>query len=147
MSKLWKFCFPGYVWSLPNSLIGLVLLATWYWPRSIAWRDGCLEVVTRRTLIGGPWVGAQTYGWVIFYRDSNMQSRGDLAVHERVHVAQAMVGGVFFLLAYGLHFLWLWAIGGVQWKEAYYRVWAEVQAYRIDDEYGQGKRPGAWGDR
>ena len=92
-------------------------------------------------------MGAQTYGWVIFYRDSAMESRGDLAVHERVHVAQAMIGGVFFLLAYGLHFLWLWAMGGEQWKNAYYLVWAERQAYRVGGEYDKGKRPEAWGGR
>ena len=145
MSKHWRYFILGYIWALPNTLIGLALLATWYFPRSVAWRDGCLEVIPRRLLIGGPWVGAQTWGWVIFSRDTNQESRGDLMVHERVHVVQAFIGGPFFMLAYAVHFLYRRAT--MEYHRAYRGIIFEVQAYQVGDDYEAGNRPDAWGDR
>lgn len=154
MSPRWRYFFPGYVWALPNTLIGLVLLCTWYFPRRIAWRDGCLEVIPHRSLIGAPWVGAQTWGWVIFARDEDQAARADLMVHERVHVVQAFVLGPIFLLAWGLHWIWRWVVllwrfglGGEEWKDAYYGVWAEKMAYKVGDACEQDGCDGAWGDR
>lgn len=51
-----------------------------------------------------------------------------------------------FAISYGAHFMWEWAkLGFKRWREAYMKIWAERRAYRIDDEYEQGKRPEAWG--
>lgn len=140
MTKVLRFL--GYAWSLPNSLIGFVLMVTWYLPKSVRWKDGALEVVIRRkSLIGGEWVGAQTYGWVIFCKNEKQRDRPDLAVHERVHVRDAMVFGIFFLLMYGLCFLYEWRkLDFENWTEAYRSNWWEARAYAAEDEYEQNKK-------
>jgi hypothetical protein len=62
-----------------------------------------------------------------------------------------MIGGPFFILAYVFHFLWLYAFPPSEpkdkprWRRAYYKVWSERIAYRTQDEFREGKRPGAWG--
>ena len=145
MSPNWKYFIPGYLWALPHTLVGLVLML-WYRPESWHLRDGCLEAISSRDLIGGPWVGAQTHGWIVFYRDQDMYLRKSLRIHERCHVAQGLVGGPLYMLAYGIHFLWLWKVKGLEWKAAYRNIVFEAQAYRIEGEYIEGNRPGAWGD-
>ena len=52
------FCTLGVLWSLPLTLVG-VALALVYLPKSIRWRDGCIEVV-QAWIFGNP--GAQTWG-------------------------------------------------------------------------------------
>jgi hypothetical protein len=122
-----------YLWALPNTAIGLVLLCTLYFPERILWVDGALEVVPlRRRLIGGPWVGGQTFGWVIFYRDIWAQMDVELARHERVHVRDGLIGGPFFLVAYVALFAWEWGKRGFRpsrWQEAYRANWFERRAY------------------
>jgi hypothetical protein len=140
-----KWFAPLYLWALPHTLLGL-LLCLYYRPHSWRWNQGCLECIPRTTLIGGKRVGAQTWGWLIFYRDEEMMARDPLRVHERVHVVQALIGGPLFPIAYGLHFLWLWALWGNEWEISYRRVWAEVIAYQIEAEFERGERPGAWGE-
>ena len=146
MSERWKYFLPGYLWSLPNTLIG-VLLMLWYLPTSIRWKDGCIEAIPRKTLIGGPLVGAQTFGWIIFCRDEHQRSRSSLAVHERVHVVQGFILGPLFLPLYGLPFLWCYYVRGYTFDRAYRAIWAEVQAYRIGDLHQAGVSPDAWGSR
>jgi len=132
----------GYLWALPHSLVGILFLL-YYRPESVKWRDGCLEGVGVDNLLGGPWVGAQTYGWVVYYRDDMQFRRGDLRVHERVHVTQSLIGGVFFPLAYGLHFLWLWGFGLRQsWRDAYYKIYFESVAYAKDANYDAARLRG-----
>ena len=102
----------GYVWALLNTLIG-ALLVIYYGARVVSWSEGALEVVIKRpSLIGGPWVGAQTFGWLIFYRDEKAQSDRSLRVHERVHVRDALILGPLFLVAYAACFLYQWVRRG-----------------------------------
>ncbi|UCC74950.1 MAG: hypothetical protein JSV86_10490 [Gemmatimonadota bacterium] len=146
----------GYVWAAFNTLIGLLLAVVFYRARGFRWSDGCLEAVggsfqrdgkTVTRIWGRP--GAQTWGWFIVYRTEAHVAKAPLRVHERVHVAQGMVGGPLFLLAYGLHFLiefaWTARFRPSRWYDAYRRVWAERMAYRIEDEFRRGLRPNAWG--
>lgn len=135
----------GYVWSGLHTLVGL-LLALYYWPRKWRISEGCIEAIPRNTIIGGKWVGAQTHGCVIYYRDEEMRDLKRLRVHERVHVKQGMIGGPFFILAYVGHWLWLWGFGmRMHWQEAYRKIWAERQAYAYDAAYARGEHPDAWG--
>ncbi len=119
--------FLGYIWSAPNTLIGL-LLAVFYRPTAWRWDRGVLTALGGKRIWGRP--AGQTWGWLIYFSDERARSREDLQVHERVHVRQGMIGGPLFLLAYGVHFLFLWVRYRFDWKRAYFDVWAEKQAYR-----------------
>jgi hypothetical protein len=138
----------GYVWALPHTIVGFVLML-WYIPHRVEWRDGCLEcIISRDQLIGGKWVGAQTHGWIIFYRDAEQQARGDLSVHERVHVKQGWIGGPLYIIAYGVHFLWNWQAKRMHWQDAYRNIWFEKAAYKEQAEYKDSKaKPAYWGHR
>jgi len=125
--------------ALPATLIGL-LFAIIYRPKKWQWSDGCLEAITRP--FGG--FQAQTHGWIIYYRDDSYRRNESMRVHERVHVLQGFVGGPLFLLAYGLHFIWLFAKKR-SFQRAYRAVWAEKKAYDIQWEFSVGLRPYAWG--
>lgn len=133
----------GYLFAVPNTMIGLAL-CRWYAPASWHWADGCLEVVATRTLVGGRWVAAQTFGWFIVYRDVDAWTNASLRVHERVHVRHALWMGPLFLLAYVGH--WLYLLARLRdWRKAYRQVWSERIAYRVQREYADGQRPGEWG--
>jgi len=148
MSDRWKYFIPGYLWALPMSLVGLLLGLTLYFPKRIRWRDGCLEIVPRReNLIGGPWVGGQTYGWVIFLRDERMLEHAELAVHERGHVVQALLLGPLFPVAYGILFAINYAHFRSDWRKAYRYIWFEVYCYDLGERYAAGDLPDAWGNR
>jgi len=142
MQYHWYY-FLGYVWSLPGTVLGL-LLALVYRPKKWRWSQGCLEAIGGDKIWGKP--GAQTHGWIIYYRDERAQANEVLRVHERVHVIQAFIGGIFYMLIYGGHFLWNWARDDFgPWVRAYRKICWEKQAYHIDAEFEAGQRPGAWG--
>jgi hypothetical protein len=118
--------------------------------------------------------GGQSLGsiglWFATARDRD--NRG-LNVHERTHTIQGIIVNaaalplvllghyvwwplyalplLAFGIAYGGHWLYLFVAVGPgdnktpRWKKAYYLIWAERQAYRIQREYDDGKRAGAWG--
>ncbi len=137
----------GYIWSAPHSIVGL-LLALYYWPK--AWRisEGCIEAIPRNTIIGGKGVGAQTHGCVIYYRDEKARSWKSLRVHERRHVLQGMIGGVFFVLAYVGTFLWFYLRAPDKgWYPAYMEIPFEKAAYRYSDEFARGLHADAWGSK
>lgn len=118
--------------------------------------------------------GAQSIGIrVIFFNLARDREPGPLAIHERVHTlhgewcntlghllfvplaialglpwwAGALAGQATFGLLYGGHFFILWALSGFgPWHESYLRIWSERIAYRVDDEWERGLRPGAWGE-
>jgi hypothetical protein len=108
----------GYIWSLPLTVFGLLLLCTVYWPRSVTWRNGALEVVVRWHLIPRGMdrtgdgdlddpedflTGGQTHGAVIFLCDENQRNDMRLHHHERHHVVQAMIlGFILYPLGYGV---------------------------------------------
>ena len=150
MHKLWKWYLPGYIMAAPLTLFGILLALVWYRPaaKDCRFKDGCIEMIpSREHLIGGSWVGGQTFGNVIFFKDGRSRDRGDLNVHERCHTVQAMILGILFALIYGVHFLILWASPKRDWQAAYYEIVWEKQAYRIVGEYETGLRPKAWGSR
>ena len=130
----------GYIWSLPNTLIGL-LLAVAYWPTGFRVVDGCLELRASRAMIGRP--AGQTWGCVIWYDKLTwgMESLGRRAIrhHEQVHVRQGMIGGVFFMLAYAAHFLYLWGRHGFGWYSAYRAIYFERVAYDAQWRYIQNE--------
>jgi len=144
MNPLWKWYLPGYVMLSLHTFLGFLLSLVYYRATNWVWHGGYWTCIPRRALIGGKWVGAQTWGNIIFCRDERQRSRQDLMVHEVVHVAQGMWLGPLAMLLYGLHFLVLLPFSK-DWKAAYYKIWAEKMAYRIQDEFKEGKRPGAWG--
>jgi len=152
----------GALWILPLTLAGAVL-ALIYVPIGVRWSDGLLEIRTL-WIIGSP--GAQTIGLIMFYTDPEERDRPRLRVHERVHVIQSMLWSPFaFAPAWLLH----WAVNVMivrpkpedypdylpmrdrhgnpepLWWRAYAAICWERQAYRIDHEFAEGKRPGAWG--
>lgn len=132
----------GFVWSLPHTLLGVLLILV-YFPREIRWSQGCLEVIPR-WIIGSP--GAQTHGVVIFYRDRRTRAWVPLRVHERVHVVQGMIFGIFYIISYSLFFLLKWVSQGFRhWAVAYMWIPWEKQAYRIQKEYMDGERKRPWG--
>ena len=131
MSKRWKWFLPGYLLALPGTLVGL-LLALYYRPARWYWSDGCIEAAlpTGRNLIGGSWVGAQTFGTLIFYRTEKNRMSSMVRVHERCHVVQAMVlTAPLFIVTYAIHFLWEFLVVGEDFENAYLSIWAERQAY------------------
>ncbi len=137
--------------TLPNILASL-LLALPYGVEQWRWHAGCLEIVAKRRKDGGTRIWGQPSGQslgcpVIWYASTAAWDSASLRVHERCHVIQGILGlGIPFGLAYGLHFFYHWSIKGFgPWKPAYRKIFAEKQAYRIQDEYRSGHRPGAWG--
>lgn len=139
-----------YPLALFHTLLGLIV-ALVYSPTNWRWSDGCIEAIAEDRIWGKP--GAQTWGFLIYYRNEEAREHERLRVHERVHVMQGIAGSVFFMAAYGLHWLWCFIFppDGFEyqprWYRAYRGVWAEKQAYRIDGEFARGERPGAWGSK
>ena len=121
----------GYLWSVPHSIVGLLLLATVYWPQSVRWSDGAIDVIVRWRLIPrgveGMEVGAQTHGALVFYADATAALSPRLRNHERYHVAQGMLFGPLFPVLYGLSsLLYLWPGG----RPPYLGNHFEQHAYR-----------------
>lgn len=132
--------------TLPNVVVSLLLVLP-YGVRAWRWKAGCLELVAKRPLFGRP--AAQSLGCnVIWYATDTVWHNPGLRVHERCHTIQGILClGAPFGLAYGLHLLWEWTkLGFGDWYPAYRRIWAERQAYRVQGEYLDGLRPGAWGE-
>jgi hypothetical protein len=89
----------GFVWSLPNTLIGLVLGGLSFVRPRVT--DGV--VIFEGPPRGVTWIlskmhrAAMTVGFVVV---SNVRVDGSLLVHERAHVRQSMVLGPLFIPAY-----------------------------------------------
>ena len=95
----------GYVWALPNTLVGLAFLPfTLLSGGQVRFTRGTMELYGGfvawyfRKICGG--VGAMTLGHVILGRDRRMLDY--TRDHEHVHVGQYMRWGPFFLPVYGL---------------------------------------------
>ena len=142
MSPRWRYFIPGYLWALPHTLLGL-LLAPFYGIKSVRWSQGCLEFVVSAL----DEAGAQTHGWIIFYRSAQIRGNTNVRIHERVHVVQGFIGGPFYILAYIMNFFW----GLItppdklyqhepRWARAYRKIWFERQAFRIE-----AANPKGWG--
>ncbi|MEM9825304.1 MAG: hypothetical protein AAF958_01885 [Planctomycetota bacterium] len=117
-----------YLWALPNTLIGITIgLLTLGHFRIV---DGVIEIHSPRLarLLACLLVpaAAMTLGHVVIGR--NRECLRVTRRHERIHVAQYERWGPFFLPAYGLASLWLWARG----RDAYLENPFEVEAYAND---------------
>lgn len=144
--KWHRYYLPLVPFTVLNVLASL-LLAIPYGVERWRWKAGCLELIAKRPMIGNP--GAQSLGCnVIWYASERAWDWPPLRVHERCHVIQGILGlGIPFGISYGLHFLWRWALSGFgPWHTAYREIWAEKQAYKVQEEYQRGQRPGAWGE-
>ncbi len=127
----------GFLWSLPNTLIGLILAKVFYGGRNWEWFEGTLLVTVERA-IGNP--GAQTWGVVICcVGPRNRQvvdSLRPLWDHEYRHVLQGLVFGPLFLLAYGFEWLFRFVFmpgqpkDAPRWFRAYWNLSWEKDARR-----------------
>lgn len=136
MSPRWRYFLPGYLLTLPNTFIGLILVLL-CGARRFRWSQGCLECEAPK-LIGDPL--GQTWGWLIAYKTGHSKNKA-MRVHERVHVVQGMIGGPLFMIAYALCFAFYYACRPSEgWYKAYRRNPFEIQAYAT----APGK-PGDWG--
>lgn len=109
MSRLWRFLYLGYLWSLPMTVAGFIIATVSYKARSWLWMDGVLTCVADTasdgsTLIWGK-PNAQTLGWLQIYDTENSRQLPDLRVHENVHVVQAFIGGLVGILLIPLLFM------------------------------------------
>lgn len=146
MRRTWWEKSFGYVFALPMTLVGMVF-AIFYQPKGWRWCQGCLECWGTKRMIGDP--DAQTWGFLICYRDLHHADAADLRVHERCHVRQGMRGSVLFALVYGLQFLWFLAFPRAQfahyrkrWFRAYMSISFEMAAYSRQARYWQWKAQG-----
>ena len=136
MSPGWKWFLPGYLFALPHTLFGLLLLV-FYRPSSFRWSAGCIEVVASKIWFRP---NAQTHGWMIYYSGINERESAELRVHERVHVVQGFLLGPLFPILYGLMFAWYFLRSPKDgWYPAYMKIPFEKQAYPI------GHRKTGWG--
>ena len=149
--RLRWYHLPLFLFTIPN-IVASVLLALPYGVERWRFSRGCLEIVAKRnrhgqTRIWGRPAGQSLGCPVIWYASSQAWDSAPLRVHERCHALQGALGlGLLFGLAYGGHFLFEWARRGFgDWRDAYFAIWAERQAYRVQGEFENGQRPRAWG--
>ena len=112
----------GYLWALPNSLLGLVLFIVLApFGARASWIHGALEVSGRPIELalryGTPrgMALALTLGHVILAPAAHAHAM--TRSHERVHVAQYERWGPFFLPAYALSSLWHYLRGGDPYRD------------------------------
>jgi hypothetical protein len=123
------FGYPfGYLWALPNTLIGLACLPITLvtggrarYERGVIELYGGFSAWILRNICGG--AGAMTLGHVILGRDREMLDH--TRNHEHVHVLQYMWCGPFFLPLYGFSSFLCWMKG----KDYYRENWFEKPAY------------------
>lgn len=119
----------GYLWAAPNTIaavaIGLLLSGRFQWVDGVIEIDGSRIA---RVLSGLPVsASAMTMGHVVFGQDRSMLDR--TRTHERVHVHQYERWGPFFIPAYLLISLWLYARG----RDGYRENPFEIEAYACED--------------
>lgn len=158
-----------------NVIAAVLYAVAWCRAHSWAWRDGVLTFVAGRRadgstrLVGDP--GGQGWSPIVGYASELERGRPDLRVHENTHVVQEVIaaliggtvgvvlfvaglpvagsvaafcGGPAWALTYGADFLRHYVTAD-HWHDAYRAIVFEVHAYRVQAEFLQGKRPGAWG--
>lgn len=119
----------GYFWASPNTLValavGLLLGGRFQRVHGIIEIDGkrVAKILGRIPLHPA----AMTIGHVVFGRDQRMLDR--TRKHERVHVHQYARWGPFFIPAYLLCSLWLYARG----RDCYRGNPFEIEAYAVDE--------------
>ena len=119
-----------YIWTSPNSLIGLLFLpSVFFADGGYQFVDGVLELhgsfiswVLRHCVLMPGGASAITFGHVVWGRDPEALSL--TRVHERVHVRQYELWGPAFIPAYLMAALW----GLATRRGAYYGNFFERQA-------------------
>ena len=121
-----------YLWTAPNTIIGIV--TGWLLGGRFRVVDGVIEIESARIawMLRRMWVpaSAMTLGHVVLGQDRTSLHR--TRRHERVHVRQYERWGIFFLPAYGICSLFLFATG----RDGYRENPFEVEAYAVDDLVG-----------
>jgi hypothetical protein len=120
-----------YLWAAPGTLLGAVLaLPLLISGGRIARHSGVLEVCAPTRLAsqrGGAFAfDAITFGHVVLARDGACHNA--LRAHEREHVRQYEVWGIFFLIAYPLECAFQWLRGRHPYRDNRF----EVQARRAE---------------
>ena len=126
--------FIQILWASPNTLFALVI-ATLLAPFGARWTvhtgvieisGGAIAAILRRLPIAGG-AAALTLGHVVFGVNEDLLDR--TREHERVHVAQYGVWGVFFLPAYAAATL----IAALRGQRPYRDNYFERAAYAVSD--------------
>ena len=143
-----------------HTVFALVVLAPIFGVESIQWSDWCIEIVAKRNKEGKTRIwgrpGAQTHALVIFYSSEGNRLRRGLRVHERLHIIQEILFGIFYLVTYGLSFLFnyfvlanfLWKHEEApKWYRAYLRIPWEIWAFKKEHRFEAGEIPDAWGSK
>lgn len=122
--------FAGSVWTLPNTLLGLLVLGLLFpFGARAQFVRGVVEIhgpPVKRFLhlffggVVGVTLGQTVLSWT---KATHAMARA----HERVHVRQYLWFGPFFLPAYAFASLFIWVVGG----DPYYSNPFEKQAYSI----------------
>ena len=123
-----------YLWALPNTLLGLVLVPpTLLFGGRARIVEGVLEVhgpllaaLLRRVVPVPGGAAAMTLGHVVIGRDQHVLDF--TRDHERVHVRQCERWGPAFIPAYLLAGAWAWVRG----RGAYRGNYFEREAYRCE---------------
>lgn len=129
----------GVIWSLPHTLVGLLLAVTAYRCRDWRWERGAITCVAGvraggvTRIWGRP--GAQTHGIVIVFASETHREDARLMRHEIEHVCQGMRWGPLYVATYAGHFLWRWGFGlRMPWWDAYHGICWERWARRAEDD-------------
>ena len=139
MSNKWRYFYIGYIWSILNTALNLLVAVILYRAHSWEWREGVLTCIGgtkngRSRILGQP--GGQGFGGcLVVYKNEHNRSRADLRVHENCHVTQGLVLGPLFLLLYPLCFSLSWAWRRGTWHDAYMRIPFEQHAYDTQAAY------------
>jgi hypothetical protein len=121
-----------YVWALPNTLVGVLLVPCALWPGGgMRLLDGVLEVhgplissLLRHAVPLRSGASAITFGHIVLGRDRvSLDAARD---HERVHVRQCEIWGPAFIPAYLLAALWALVNGTGAYSGNYFERQAEA---------------------
>ena len=135
-------CLARYLWALPNTLFGVLLLpCAWLPGGRVRVVDGVIEVhaplmswALRRCVPIPGGAAAMTLGHIVIGRDA--QSLHATRAHERVHVRQCETWGPAFLPAYLAASLWAVITGAGAYTGNYF----EREAFSRDRDVGRTER-------
>ena len=113
MTKLLKILkFLGFLWALPVTCLGLLVLLACGTYKVKKWENGVLVVEPVWMWIWPKQILAVALGSLILVRDVKRFDDNTLLVHEQAHVYQCYVLGPFMLVLYPLASLIAWYFMG-----------------------------------
>jgi hypothetical protein len=126
-----RFAVARYLWALPNTFIGMLLVAAALRGGGMRVVDGVLEVhgpvvalILRRGVPIAGGAAAITFGHVVAAQSRDMLDATRL--HERVHVSQCECWGPLFIPAYLLAGAWSWLRGTGSYHGNYFERQARI---------------------